>query len=108
MSKEEFGTEEERARVILDIEKWAESHHNPDSAVIAIMLMNNAKTFTPYELLVDIREETALGVVLLDIIISESEKAGIAPIDYVKRMSKILRKAPGEFIKTPFFEDEVN
>jgi hypothetical protein len=108
MSEEEFGTNDERDQIVQDIEKWAESHDADSSVEIAVVLQNSAITFTLHELARDMKEETALGVVLLDIIISESRKAGIAPIDYVKRMAKILRNVPGELIKKPPFQYEVN
>jgi len=92
MKEEDFGTKEERALVIRDIKQWAEAHDNADTPII--FLDTIGKVFFPQELAEDIGAETALGVVMLDIIIFESRKAGVLPVDYVRRLHKVLRTFP--------------
>jgi len=85
--EKEFGTAEERAKVIAEIKAWAESFGEDDYKPI-IFLYGPDKTFTPRELAQDMAEDTALGTVLLDMIIFDSRKTMATPLAYTKRLFK--------------------
>ena len=92
VDEQEFGTAEERAQAIVEIKKWAESFDYGCEPMIFLDAIG--KTFTPRKLAGDMADGTALGEVILGIIISESKRTMTSPLEYTKRLMKTAHSFP--------------
>lgn len=95
-------TDTDRALAFSDIKAWAESLGEDDYHPMVVLDILG-KTFTPQELVEDLKDGTAVAEALLDVMIIESKKERISPVEYAKRVMKLNT---GKVVRGKFWFEE--